>query len=76
VSVQAGEDPEDTRTHAAGTWREVRLATCAEGIDTGVNMRACRGFVPHWFMMLMLIGTGIVILAAILIPILLRMLAR
>lgn len=33
-------------------------------------MRARRGFVPHWFMMLMLIGAGIVI------PVLSRMFAR
>lgn len=74
--AQAGEHPEDTRTHAAGTWREVRLATFAEGIGTGVSIRASREFVPHWFMMLMLIGAGIVIIAAIVIPILSRMFAR
>jgi len=75
-SAQAGEHPEDTRTHAAGTWREVRLATGAEGIGTGVSIRASRGFVPHGFMLLMLMGAGIVIIAAIVIPILSRMFAR
>jgi len=39
-------------------------------------MRASRGFVPHWFMMLMLIGAGIVLIAAIVIPIVSRMFAR
>jgi hypothetical protein len=39
-------------------------------------MRSNRGFVPHWFMMLMLIGAAIVIVAAIVIPILLRMFAK
>jgi hypothetical protein len=32
--------------------------------------------VPHWFMLLMLMGAGIVIIAAIVIPILSRMFAR